>query len=219
MPFFWSQHYDVPINYVGHAEKWDELAIEGDIAGKDCLLRYKRKGRTLAVASIFRDVASLQAEVAMEREHGGAHRRRARLAPTKSGGTTMADKKSANGKNGKRRLRSRDWFDAPGDPTMAALYLERYMNFGLTLAELHSGRPIIGIAQTGSDLSPCNRHHLDLADARARRHPRRRRHSRSNSRSIRSRRPASGRPPRSTATSPISAWSSACTAISSTASC
>ena len=46
--------------------------------------------------------------------------------------------------NGKRRLRSREWFDAPGDPTMAALYLERYMNFGLTLAELHSGRPIIG---------------------------------------------------------------------------
>ena len=78
----------------------------------------------------------------------------------------MADnKKSANGKsNGKRRLRSREWFDAPGDPTMAALYLERYMNFGLTLAELHSNRPIIGIAQTGSDLSPCNRHHLDLAD-------------------------------------------------------
>src|SRR6478752_9255342 len=63
----------------------------------------------------------------------------------------------------KRRLRSREWFDAPGDPTMAALYLERYMNFGLTLAELRSGRPIIGIAQTGSDLSPCNRHHLDLA--------------------------------------------------------
>src|SRR5258708_29507494 len=74
------------------------------------------------------------------------------------------NKKSTNGKNGARRLRSRDWFDAPGDPTMAALYLERYMNFGLTLAELHSGRPIIGIAQSGSDLSPCNRHHLQLAD-------------------------------------------------------
>ena len=70
VPFFWSQHYDVPINYVGHAEKWDELAIEGDIAGKDCLLRFKRNGRTLAVASIFRDVESLQAEVAMEREGG-----------------------------------------------------------------------------------------------------------------------------------------------------
>src|SRR5262245_52422543 len=73
----------------------------------------------------------------------------------------MVDKKGANGKQ--RRLRSRDWFDAPGDPTMAALYLERYMNFGLTLAELHSNRPIIGIAQTGSDLSPCNRHHIELA--------------------------------------------------------
>ena len=53
----------------------------------------------------------------------------------------MADKKGADGKQ--RRLRSRDWFDAPGDPTMAALYLERYLNFGLTLAELHSNRPII----------------------------------------------------------------------------
>jgi hypothetical protein len=68
VPFFWSQHYDIPINYVGHAETWDELAIEGDIAGKDCLLRYKLGGRTLAVASIFRDIASLQAEVAMERD-------------------------------------------------------------------------------------------------------------------------------------------------------
>ena len=68
VPFFWSQHYDIPINYVGHAEKWDELAIDGDIAGKDCLLRFKDKGRTLAVASIFRDLASLQAEVAMERD-------------------------------------------------------------------------------------------------------------------------------------------------------
>jgi xylonate dehydratase len=65
--------------------------------------------------------------------------------------------------NGKHRLRSREWFDA-GDLSMQALYLERYMNFGLTLAELHSDRPIIGIAQTGSDLSPCNRHHLQLAD-------------------------------------------------------
>ena len=68
VPFFWSQHYDVPINYVGHAEKWDELAIEGDIAAKDCLLRFKRNGRVLAVASIFRDVESLQAEVALERD-------------------------------------------------------------------------------------------------------------------------------------------------------
>ncbi len=68
VPFFWSQHYDIPINYVGHAEKWDELAIDGDIAGKDCLLRFKRSGRVVAVASIFRDVESLQAEVAMERD-------------------------------------------------------------------------------------------------------------------------------------------------------
>jgi apoptosis-inducing factor 3 len=67
VPFFWSQHYDVPINYVGHAESWDELAIEGDIAAKDCLLRYKRKGRVLAVASIYRDLESLGVELAMER--------------------------------------------------------------------------------------------------------------------------------------------------------
>jgi apoptosis-inducing factor 3 len=66
VPFFWSQHYDVPINYVGHAEAWDEIAIDGDIAGKDCLLRYKSGGRVLAVASIYRDLASLEAELAME---------------------------------------------------------------------------------------------------------------------------------------------------------
>jgi NADPH-dependent 2,4-dienoyl-CoA reductase/sulfur reductase-like enzyme len=67
VPFFWSQHYDIPINYVGHAEKWDEIVVEGSIADKDCLLRYKRGGRVLAVASIFRDVASLEAELDMER--------------------------------------------------------------------------------------------------------------------------------------------------------
>jgi NADPH-dependent 2,4-dienoyl-CoA reductase/sulfur reductase-like enzyme/nitrite reductase/ring-hydroxylating ferredoxin subunit len=67
VPFFWSQHYDVPINYVGHAEAWDEIAVDGDIAGRDCLLRYKSKGRVLAVASIYRDLASLEAELAMER--------------------------------------------------------------------------------------------------------------------------------------------------------
>ncbi|MFN3460401.1 MAG: IlvD/Edd family dehydratase [Oceanibaculum sp.] len=64
---------------------------------------------------------------------------------------------------GTRRLRSQLWFDNPDNPGMTALYLERYLNFGLTRAELQSGKPIIGIAQTGSDLSPCNRHHLDLA--------------------------------------------------------
>ncbi|MGC6399426.1 IlvD/Edd family dehydratase [Sphingomonas sp. FW199] len=65
---------------------------------------------------------------------------------------------------GPRRLRSRAWFDDPDNVDMTALYLERYMNFGLSLEELQSGRPIIGIAQTGSDLSPCNRHHLVLAE-------------------------------------------------------
>ena len=61
------------------------------------------------------------------------------------------------------RLRSRHWFDNPDNPEMTGLYLERYLNFGLTREELQSGKPIIGIAQTGSDLSPCNRHHLELA--------------------------------------------------------
>jgi dihydroxy-acid dehydratase len=63
-----------------------------------------------------------------------------------------------------RRLRSQLWFDNPDNPGMTALYLERYLNYGLTRAELTSGKPIIGIAQTGSDLSPCNRHHLQLAE-------------------------------------------------------
>jgi NADPH-dependent 2,4-dienoyl-CoA reductase/sulfur reductase-like enzyme/nitrite reductase/ring-hydroxylating ferredoxin subunit len=67
VPFFWSQHYDVPINYVGHAEGWDEIAIDGDIKGRDCALRYKRGGRVLAVASIYRDVESLKEELAMEK--------------------------------------------------------------------------------------------------------------------------------------------------------
>ena len=62
-----------------------------------------------------------------------------------------------------RRLRSQLWFDNPDNPGMTALYLERYLNFGLTKQELTCGKPIIGIAQSGSDLSPCNRHHLELA--------------------------------------------------------
>ncbi|ACM04113.1 IlvD/Edd family dehydratase [Cereibacter sphaeroides] len=61
------------------------------------------------------------------------------------------------------QLRSRLWFNNPDDPEMTALYLERYLNYGLTRAELQGGKPIIGIAQTGSDLSPCNRHHIELA--------------------------------------------------------
>jgi len=68
-----------------------------------------------------------------------------------------------NGSQHSRRLRSQLWFDNPDNPGMTALYLERYLNYGLTRAELTSGKPIIGIAQTGSDLSPCNRHHLELA--------------------------------------------------------
>src|SRR5512141_1172549 len=62
-----------------------------------------------------------------------------------------------------KSLRSQLWFDNPDNPGMTAIYIERYLNFGLTGPELRSGKPIIGIAQTGSDLSPCNRHHLELA--------------------------------------------------------
>ena len=68
-----------------------------------------------------------------------------------------------SGHMSRKVLRSREWFDDPSDPGMTALYLERYLNFGLTREELQSERPIIGIAQTGSDLAPCNRHHIDLA--------------------------------------------------------
>ncbi|CAH2604516.1 D-xylonate dehydratase [Rhodovastum atsumiense] len=69
----------------------------------------------------------------------------------------------ANENSGSHRLRSRRWFDNPQDPGMTALYVERYLNFGLTREEIQGGKPIIGIAQTGSDIAPCNRHHLDLA--------------------------------------------------------
>jgi NADPH-dependent 2,4-dienoyl-CoA reductase/sulfur reductase-like enzyme/nitrite reductase/ring-hydroxylating ferredoxin subunit len=68
VPFFWSQHYDVPINYVGHAETWDEIAVDGDIGNRDCVVRYKQNGRVLAVASIYRDSDSLMEEIAMERQ-------------------------------------------------------------------------------------------------------------------------------------------------------
>ena len=89
VPFFWSQHYDVPINYVGHAEAWDELAIEGDIASRDCMLRYKRGGRLLAAASIHRDVQNLQAEIAMERDLAPAEAGHA-IAPDRADGRTGA---------------------------------------------------------------------------------------------------------------------------------
>lgn len=66
-PFFWSQHYDISINYVGHAESWNELVVEGNLAARDGLVRFRHGGKTLAVASLFRDMDSLKAEVAMER--------------------------------------------------------------------------------------------------------------------------------------------------------
>jgi NADPH-dependent 2,4-dienoyl-CoA reductase/sulfur reductase-like enzyme/nitrite reductase/ring-hydroxylating ferredoxin subunit len=66
VPYFWSQHYDVQINYVGHAEGWDQIAIEGSIPGRDCVVQFKRNGRTLALATISRGRDSLQAELAME---------------------------------------------------------------------------------------------------------------------------------------------------------
>jgi dihydroxy-acid dehydratase len=78
-------------------------------------------------------------------------------------GTNGAGASTNGSGQGKRKLRSRLWFDNPENPGMTAIYLERYLNFGLTLEELQSGKPIIGIAQTGSDLSPCNRHHIELA--------------------------------------------------------
>src|SRR6195256_4418072 len=71
------------------------------------------------------------------------------------------NKTATNGKG--RKLRSLEWFNNPHNPGMTALYLERYLNYGLPREELQSGKPIIGIAQTGSDLSPCNRHHITLA--------------------------------------------------------
>jgi len=67
VPFFWSQHYDVTINYVGHAEKWDAVEIDGSLSAKDATVTYRRGGRTLAVATVYRDMASLQAERELER--------------------------------------------------------------------------------------------------------------------------------------------------------
>jgi hypothetical protein len=66
VPFFWSQHYDVTINYVGHAEKWDAVGFDGNLDARDCAVTYKRLDRTLALATISRDLRSLQAELAME---------------------------------------------------------------------------------------------------------------------------------------------------------
>ena len=68
VPFFWSQHYDLAINYVGHAENWDAVEIDGSLDANDCAVTYKRGNRTLAVATIYRDLQSLQAELAMEQK-------------------------------------------------------------------------------------------------------------------------------------------------------
>jgi hypothetical protein len=67
VPFFWSQHYDIPINYVGHAERWDEVRVDGSPDAHDCTVSYLRANRRLAVATIYRDRESLQAELEMER--------------------------------------------------------------------------------------------------------------------------------------------------------
>src|SRR5665213_4041895 len=77
--------------------------------------------------------------------------------------TSLNGNSQGAGNGAAKKLRSRAWFDNPENPDMTALYLERYLNFGISREELQSGKPIIGIAQTGSDLSPCNRHHIVLA--------------------------------------------------------
>jgi len=86
----------------------------------------------------------------------------AKARPQQGGACHMAGGEGG-GAGRKRWLRSQLWFDNPDNPGMTALYLERQVNFGITSKELRSGKPIIGIAQTGSDIAPCNRHHLDLA--------------------------------------------------------
>ena len=67
VPFFWSQHYDLSINYVGHAEQWDAVEIDGSLGAKDATVTYRRGGRVVAVATVYRDRASLEAERDLER--------------------------------------------------------------------------------------------------------------------------------------------------------
>ena len=71
VPFFWSQHYDVPINYVGHAEGWDTIEVDGDIGKRDCLVRYRKSGKVMAIASIYRDKQCLEEAAEMEKQAGG----------------------------------------------------------------------------------------------------------------------------------------------------
>ena len=71
VPFFWSNHYDVAIGYVGHAEKWDATDVEGEIASNDAAVKFRSGNRVLATATIFRDRESLESELAMERQVGG----------------------------------------------------------------------------------------------------------------------------------------------------
>ena len=71
VPFFWSQHYDVPINYVGHAEGWDAIEIDGDVKARDCLVRYRKGGKVMAIASIYRDKQCLEVAAEMEKQAGG----------------------------------------------------------------------------------------------------------------------------------------------------
>ena len=70
VPFFWSQHYDVPIAYVGHAERWDSIEVDGDIAGRDCAVRYRLGRRVLATATVYRDRESLEVEHRLEMGQG-----------------------------------------------------------------------------------------------------------------------------------------------------
>jgi apoptosis-inducing factor 3 len=82
VPFFWSQHYDVAINYVGHAEKWDAVEIDGNLEARDCAVTYKKGGRVLAVVTVGRDLQSLKAELQMETELQDAKKRVAQLKIT-----------------------------------------------------------------------------------------------------------------------------------------
>jgi hypothetical protein len=74
VPFFWSAHYDVSINYIGHAERWDEERVDGDAEKRDVAVRFERAGRLLALATLFRDDESLREEIRMERNVAGDRR-------------------------------------------------------------------------------------------------------------------------------------------------